>query len=137
MKVATEIGFAPPVLVEASPLTVNNEDLERKVSNTVTMAPTGDFKFCSATYRIFKIDVAKERSCEHVEQVSYKGTIPDHEDCFQFAYNISISVCQPTVMSSSMASLLKRSRYAPHFTFQQVDTPPEGPVPSAVGLYYC
>ena len=44
-------------------------------SNTVTMAPTGDFKFCSATYRIFKIDVAKESSCEQMEQVSYKGKV--------------------------------------------------------------
>ena len=37
MKVATEIGFAPPVLVEASPLTVNNEDLERKLGNMDVM----------------------------------------------------------------------------------------------------
>ena len=41
MKVATEIGFAPPVLVEASPLTVNNEDLERKLGNMDVMMSSG------------------------------------------------------------------------------------------------
>ena len=31
MKVAMEIGFSPPVLVEASPLTINNKALEEKI----------------------------------------------------------------------------------------------------------
>jgi arsenite methyltransferase len=69
MDMAVKIGFAPPVLVDVAPLNVNNHEL---------MEILGDNKFCSATYRLFKLEVnATTPAAPSSVIIQYKG----HHSC--------------------------------------------------------
>lgn len=101
MKLVCEIGFAPPVLVDVSPVTVNNPDLQTLLGTSSIYHVTtcvifiihvvvimsyksicivvvycflkGDSKFCSATYRLFKIRLDDSIPSQAVTKVHYKG----------------------------------------------------------------
>ena len=65
LRLARNAGFTDPRLVEDRPLAVNNEELQAK---------TGNIRFYSATYRLFKI-AELETECEDYGQaVRYRGT---------------------------------------------------------------
>ena len=67
---ARKVGFADPRLVEDSPITVQNADVERTISET----GNDSLEFFSATYRLWKLDL--EPHCEDYGQaVIYKGTM--------------------------------------------------------------
>mmetsp|Transcript_40259 Transcript_40259/g.97250 ORF Transcript_40259/g.97250 Transcript_40259/m.97250 type:complete len:407 (-) Transcript_40259:116-1336(-) len=67
---ARQIGFTDPRLVEDAPITVQNADVERTISESGNDA----LEFYSATYRLWKLDL--EPHCEDYGQaVIYKGTM--------------------------------------------------------------
>jgi len=67
---ARKVGFTDPRLVEDAPITVQNADVERLISETGNDA----LEFYSATYRLWKLDL--EPHCEDYGQaVIYKGTM--------------------------------------------------------------
>uniref|UniRef100_A0A7R9WVD5 Arsenite methyltransferase n=1 Tax=Craspedostauros australis TaxID=1486917 RepID=A0A7R9WVD5_9STRA len=66
-----KIGFADPRLVEDAPITVQNAEVERCISES----GCEKLKFYSATYRLWKLPL--EPHCEDYGQaVIYKGTLP-------------------------------------------------------------
>lgn len=96
MRIATGVGFAPPVLVGVSPITIDTPEFQKvvgqhlipsiifivmicyRISNSdidSLLYHIGDLKFCSATYRLFKIDPdpAISSSKNPLIQVQYKG----------------------------------------------------------------
>lgn len=65
---ARKVGFTDPRLVEDAPITVQNADVEKAISESGNDA----LKFYSATYRLWKLDL--EPHCEDYGQaVIYKG----------------------------------------------------------------
>uniref|UniRef100_UPI0037E8F3D7 arsenite methyltransferase isoform X2 n=1 Tax=Semicossyphus pulcher TaxID=241346 RepID=UPI0037E8F3D7 len=71
LELAEEVGFSPPRLVTASIISVGNKELQGVL---------GDYKFVSATYRLFKVPKGNTKPC----QVIYNGNITGVEDCFEF-----------------------------------------------------
>ncbi|KAM9315127.1 arsenite methyltransferase [Pholidichthys leucotaenia] len=110
LQLAEEVGFSPPRLVTASIVTVDNKELEEVL---------GDFKFVSATYRLFKVSKGDAKTC----QVIYNGGITGAEDSFQFDCRYTFKANEVVTVDGDLASILTHSRFAENFTVQ----PPGGP----------
>ncbi|XP_053188213.1 arsenite methyltransferase [Scomber japonicus] len=110
LRLAEEVGFSPPRLVTATIITVDNKELEDVL---------GDFKFVSATYRLFKVPKSSAESC----QVIYNGTISGVEDSFQFDCHYTFKAQDVVEVDGEVASLLTHSRFAEDFTFQPTGGP--------------
>ncbi|XP_051940357.1 arsenite methyltransferase-like [Hippocampus zosterae] len=109
LQLAEEVGFSPPRLVTASIVTVDNKELQ---------AILGDFKFVSATYRLFKIPKGSPKPCN----VIYNGNITGAEDSLRFDCQYTFKVDQVVEVDGELAAILTHSRFAQDFTFQ----PPSG-----------
>ncbi|XP_041271628.1 arsenite methyltransferase isoform X2 [Onychostruthus taczanowskii] len=75
--IAEEVGFSPPCLVTASPITIGDKELEGIV---------GDCRFVSATYRLFKVPGASRTG---PGRVTYHGGIVGHERQLVFDANFT------------------------------------------------
>lgn len=106
VQLAQEAGFSRPRLVTASIITVDNKELQDIL---------GDFKFISATYRLFK--VAKD-NCK-ARRVIYNGGITGVEDCFPFDCQYTFKTGEVVEVDGDLAKILSSSRFVEDFTFEQ------------------
>ncbi|XP_017272343.1 arsenite methyltransferase [Kryptolebias marmoratus] len=109
LEMANEVGFRVPRLVTASVVTVDNKEL---------LDILGDFRFVSATYRLFKVPEGSTDTC----RVIYNGGITGAEDSFKFDCQYTFKVDEVVEVDGEVANILKHSRFAEDFTFQ----PPGG-----------
>ncbi|XP_066549399.1 arsenite methyltransferase isoform X2 [Amia ocellicauda] len=117
-RLAEEVGFSIPRLVTANRISVDNKELESLI---------GDYKFVSATYRLFKIP----KNCPRVGcQVIYNGNITGSEEVLEFDVNYMFKEGQVTVVDGEMVAILKSSRFADEFLFQPMGTTPAGCCPT-------
>ncbi|XP_037099777.1 arsenite methyltransferase-like isoform X2 [Syngnathus acus] len=105
LQLAEEVGFRPPRLVKANVITVNNNEMR---------AILGDFKFVSATYRLFKVPKGSLKPCK----VIYNGNITGAEDSLHFDCQYTFKTNQVTEVDGELAAILMQSRYAQAFTSQ-------------------
>ncbi|KAF7663392.1 hypothetical protein LDENG_00211390 [Lucifuga dentata] len=109
LQLAKEVGFSPPRLVTANIITVGNSELQDIL---------GDFKFVSATYRLFRVPKGNSKPC----QVIYDGNITGVEDSFQFDSQYTFKANEVVEVDGEVANILTHCRFADDFTFQ----PPGG-----------
>ncbi|KAM3666287.1 arsenite methyltransferase [Ammospiza maritima maritima] len=101
--IAEEVGFSPPCLVTASPITIGDKELEGIV---------GDCRFVSATYRLFKVPAG---SWTGPAQVTYNGGIVGHERELVFDANFTFKEGEVVNVDAEMAAILQSSRFAEKF----------------------
>ncbi|XP_039927401.1 arsenite methyltransferase [Hirundo rustica] len=101
--IAEEVGFSPPCLVTASPITIGNKELEGIV---------GDCRFVSATFRLFKV---LGGSWAGPGQVIYNGGIVGHERELVFDANFTFKEGEVVDVDAEMAAILRSSRFADEF----------------------
>ena len=107
-RLAHRQGFADPRLVFDRPLEVTEPELA---------ARTGNLRFFSATYRLFKL-TALETACEDYGQaVIYRGTIPNHPDRVALDKNHDIETGRVFPVCGNTWQMLQGSRFALHFEF--------------------
>ncbi|XP_039246623.1 arsenite methyltransferase isoform X2 [Pipra filicauda] len=78
--ITEEVGFSPPCLVTASPITIGDKELEGII---------GDCRFVSATFRLFKVPGGSRAG---PGQVIYNGGIMGHERELVFDANFTFKV---------------------------------------------
>ncbi|KAJ8001864.1 hypothetical protein DPEC_G00173830 [Dallia pectoralis] len=105
MQLAQEVGFSTPRLVTANIVTVDNKELETII---------GDYRFVSATYRLFKIPQVSIKGCT----VIYNGNITGFGKCLDFDARYMFKVDEMVDVDEEVASILTHSRFADEFTFQ-------------------
>ncbi|NXC79357.1 AS3MT methyltransferase, partial [Cercotrichas coryphoeus] len=101
--IAEEVGFSPPRLVTASPITIGNKELE---------AIVGDCRFVSATFRLFKVPAGSRAG---PGRVIYNGGIVGHERELVFDANFSFKEGEVVDVDAEMAAILQSSRFAEEF----------------------
>ncbi len=107
-RLAHRQGFADPRLVSDRPLALADPELARR---------TGNLRFFSATYRLFKLD-GLETACEDYGQaVIYRGTIPNHPDRLALDKHHDIETGRVFPVCGNTWRMLKDTRFAPHFDF--------------------
>ncbi len=108
LAIERRVGFNDPRLVEDRPLAITDPELA---------ARTGNLRFFSATYRLFKLD-GLESDCEDYGQaVVYRGTIPQHAHAFVLDKHHRIEAGRVFPVCGNTWRMLQESRLAPHFDF--------------------
>ena len=108
VRLAQRNGFADPRLTEDRPLVV---------TDPLLAARTGNLRFFSATYRLFKLD-ALESACEDYGQaVVYMGSIPENAGRFRLDKHHDIQTGKVFPVCGNTWHMLHGTRYASHFDF--------------------
>lgn len=108
VRLAIAAGFNDPRLAEDRPLEVTDEVLAHQ---------TGNLRFYSATYRLFKLE-GLESACEDYGQaVIYKGTIPHSPHRFTLDKHHAIDTGRVFPVCGNTWRMLQDTRFADHFTF--------------------
>lgn len=108
VRLAQRHGFADPRLLEDRTLDITDPQLA---------ARTGNLRFFSATYRLFKL-AALESACEDFGQaVIYKGSIPEHAGRFVFDKHHDMQTGKVFPVCGNTWHMLQGTRLAPHFSF--------------------
>ena len=108
LAVAHRAGFNDPRLVEDRPLAITDPGLAPR---------TGNLRFFSATYRLFKLD-GLESDCEDYGQaVVYRGSIPERPHDFVLDKHHRIEAGRVFPVCGNTWRMLQESRLAPHFDF--------------------
>ena len=109
LSLVKSVGFKSPRLVKYNNITIQNEEIEKKI---------GFAKFVSATFRLFKIpDLDNSDGENYGVKIKYKGTISTCPDSFKldisrnFQKGKEYSVCRNTY------KILNESRFKKHFDF--------------------
>lgn len=103
LQLAEEVGFSPPRLVTATAITVFNKEMQDIL---------GDFKFLSATYRLFKVPRGAGKPCRMV----YTGAITGMEEAFTFDSQYTFKVNEVVEVEAEVAQILSHSRFSDKFT---------------------
>ncbi|HPE62096.1 MAG: methyltransferase domain-containing protein [Thiothrix sp.] len=108
LRLANAAGFVDPRLVEDRPL---------EVTDSVLAEQTGNLRFFSATYRLFKLD-GLESACEDYGQaVIYTGTIPNSPHRFTLDKHHAIEAGRVFPVCGNTWRMLHDTRFAGHFIF--------------------
>jgi len=107
-ELATMAGFATPRLAEAEPLAVTDPELANRL---------GPVRFCSATYRLFKVAAPDAGAEDFGQRVVYRGSIPRHPENWQLDADTGFAAGAKVPVSRNTAALLRQSRFAEHFDF--------------------
>jgi arsenite methyltransferase len=101
-------GFKDPRLVSDCRVTVNNAELAAK---------TGNIRFYSATYRLFKLDELEPACEDYGQAVVYRGTIPYHSHVFMLDKHHRIEAGKHFPVCGNTWRMLHDTRLAAHFGF--------------------
>lgn len=101
-------GFGDPRLVEDRPLEVTDSRLR---------ALTGNIRFFSATYRLFRIDDLEPACEDYGQAVIYHGTMPHAPDAFLLDKHHWIETGRVFPVCGNTWRMLAETRFASHFDF--------------------
>lgn len=108
LQLARSSGFTDPRLADDRPVTIDNPELIEK---------TGNIRFYSATYRLFKLP-GLELACEdHGQSVVYRGTIPHHAHAFRLDKHHFIETGRQFPVCGNTWRMLHDTRFIRHFDF--------------------
>ena len=109
LNLAKGAGFGDPRSVTRRMLTIENPELEAKVT---------PLKFLSATYRLFKLD-GLEPACEDYGQtVIYRGSVAHSAREFTLDEGHKIEAGKRFEVCGNTFRMLKESRFSRHFEFE-------------------
>ena len=108
LQMAKAQGFGDCRLVTDRPILLENQKLREK---------TGNIRFFSATYRLFKIP-GLEPACEDYGQsVVYRGTLRDHPHVFRFDKHHRFETGKNVPVCGNTWKMLRETRFSEQFDF--------------------
>ena len=108
LPLARSQGFTDPRLVDDRPISIDNPELTEK---------TGNIRFFSATYRLFKLPDL-ELACEdHGQSVVYRGSIAHHRHAFCLDKHHFIETGKHFAVCGNTWRMLYDTRFKRHFDF--------------------
>ena len=108
LRLARAAAFIDPRLVTDRPLEVTAPELA---------VLTGETRFYSATYRLFRLRSLEDACEDHGQAVIYNGNISDHAHRFDLDSHHAIETGQIFPVCGNSFRMLSETRFAPHFTF--------------------
>jgi len=108
LQLSRKNGFTDPRLIDDRPINISHSELVEK---------TGNIRFYSATYRLFKLHDL-ELACEdHGQSVVYRGTIPHHRHAFRLDKHHFIETGKQFPVCGNTWRMLHDTRFKEHFDF--------------------
>ena len=108
LQLARKNGFSDPRLVDDRPIHLNNPELSNK---------TGNIRFYSATYRLFKLHDLEPACEDHGQSVVYRGTIPYYPHAFRLDKHHFIETGKQFPVCGNTWRMLHDTRFKEHFDF--------------------
>lgn len=109
---ARKVGFTDPRLVEDAPITVQNAEVER----TISESGNDELEFYSATYRLWKLEL--EPHCEDYGQaVIYKGTMDRYPSGWLLDKHHYFESGKIHPVCGNTYNMLHKTRLKEHFDF--------------------
>lgn len=108
LQLARRCGFIDPRLVDDRPVTLDNAQLAER---------TGNIRFYSATYRLFKLDNLEPACEDHGQSVVYRGSIPHHSHLFVLDKHHAIEMGRQFPVCGNTLHMLHDTRFREHFDF--------------------
>jgi arsenite methyltransferase len=109
---ARKVGFPDPRLVEDSPITIHNVDVER----TISESGNDSLEFFSVTSRLWKLDL--EPHCEDYGQaVIYKGTMDRHPSGWLLHKHLFFETGKIHPVCGNTYKMLHETRLKEYFDF--------------------
>ncbi|NQZ55972.1 MAG: methyltransferase domain-containing protein [Lentisphaeraceae bacterium] len=105
ISLAKACGFNDPRLMAEAPITLDDE----------VKALTGNARFVSRTYRLFKIDGLEDNCEDYGQSAVYKGSISQTPHLFVLDDHHSFEKGRAERVCGNTADMLALSRFAPHF----------------------
>ncbi len=102
-------GFIDPRIMEVSPITIENDEVEEKV---------GAARFYSVTYRMFKIEGLEERCEDYGQLATYKGGIAHMDALFMLDDHHLFEKGRPERICGNTARMIEESRFGEFFDVQ-------------------
>lgn len=107
-QLAKEVGFAEPRVVTNRAISINNPEIIKRVAG---------IKFCSVTYRLFKVAELEPNAEDYGQQVTYLGGINGHQEAFALDDKTLFITDKATAVSGNTWCTLKASRFNQYFSF--------------------
>lgn len=131
LRLAREVGFGDPRLVEDSPITINTDkDVGAAAGNTSCCSSNssssgsgslrenvGLAKFYSATYRLLKIPELEPDCEDYGQAIMYKGTVTTHPHSFPLDNHHNFPSGKVVPVCGNTYRMLHQTRLQPHFEF--------------------
>mmetsp|Transcript_20721 Transcript_20721/g.29973 ORF Transcript_20721/g.29973 Transcript_20721/m.29973 type:complete len:374 (-) Transcript_20721:249-1370(-) len=108
LRLSQKNGFIDPRKVKGSTISIQNEHIESLI---------GHIRFCSMTYRLFKIPELEDACEDYGQAVVYKGTIPNCPKTFALDDHHLIDTGRVFPVCRNTWYMLKNTRFEEHFTF--------------------
>ncbi len=106
LTLAKSLGFEDPRTIETAPITIQNDEISRKVGNA---------RFTSCTLRLFKLEGLDARCEDYGQVATYRGNIPHHEHIFQLDDHHLFEAHRPERVCGNTAAMLSDTRLAEYF----------------------
>eukprot|EP01090_Pellita_catalonica_P019518 TRINITY_DN6680_c0_g1_i1.p1 TRINITY_DN6680_c0_g1~~TRINITY_DN6680_c0_g1_i1.p1 ORF type:complete len:386 (+),score=50.74 TRINITY_DN6680_c0_g1_i1:85-1242(+) len=108
LSLAKRAGFKDPRLVKDSEITIQNEEVQKKLAG---------IRFFSATFRLFKIPELDDCCEDYGQAVIYNGKIPHHPNSLKLDSHHNIEVGRVFSVCRNTHLMLYRSRFNQYFQF--------------------
>ncbi|TXI20818.1 MAG: methyltransferase domain-containing protein [Nitrosomonas sp.] len=108
LQLARKHGFTDPRLVDDRSIAIENPELIEK---------TGNIRFYSATYRLFKLPNLEWACEDHGQAVVYRGTISNHHHAFRLDKHHLIETGKHFPVCGNTWRMLHDTRFSKHFDF--------------------
>lgn len=105
---AKTAGFSDPRVVEAEPITIENEKVKEKLNG---------YEFYSVTYRLFKLNELEPECEDYGQAVIYLGTMKDNPESFLLDQGHVFEAGKVHTVCGNTFLMLHDTRFKKHFQF--------------------
>ncbi|MCO4792186.1 MAG: methyltransferase domain-containing protein [Bacteriovoracaceae bacterium] len=109
INLAKKVGFADPRVMEVAPITIENDEVQKKCEG---------INFVSVTYRLFKLPTLESDCEDYGQSVTYKGTMPDCPEVFYLDGHHEIKKGEEFKVCGNSYRMLNETRFKEHFDFK-------------------
>ena len=108
VRLARKAGFNDPRVLEEHAITIDNEDVEKKI---------GHINFSSVTCRLFKIPELEHNHEDYQQKVTYLGDLPHHEQVFSLDKHHNFKKGEAQSVCGNTYRMLNQTRFNEYFHF--------------------
>lgn len=108
ISMAKQTGFTDPRVVHSSPVEITNPDIKEK---------TGNIRFYSVTYRLFKLSELESDCEDYGQAIRYKGSVAHNPHLFQLDDHHAFETGRIYKVCGNTYRMLNETRFSEHFDF--------------------
>ncbi|MFH1379920.1 MAG: arsenosugar biosynthesis radical SAM (seleno)protein ArsS [bacterium] len=106
-RLARKVGFLDPRIVSQKEIPITNQEIKKLI---------GNIKFCSITYRLWKLQGIEDTCEDYGHTATYNGGIPESPNKFMLDDGHTFYQNKPELVCGNTALMLSQTRFKKYFT---------------------